>query len=368
MINLHLTRADNYEGIYLRLPATPAEIGEAFGWLDEISEDVSSTKILDAVSPVSNLWQYIKNTDVNNEQNIAALNELAQKIGEMDKQQKAVFSGALDAESIGGLDDVMEIADNLDRYILIHGISNDRELGGFLVDTGYKGFPEHVRPYLDYAGIGAEYYAERGGAYTSVGYVLRKEACQIKDNKDGAVFRLLLSTDRGDSLLLSLPATDEELDHAKERLKIDDFAQCHIDRTDCIPYLTEMVPNDCISVEVANDLAGGIDHIHQRDGELLKYLSVLEVEQPETFTQAYELIMSLDDYERMPDDLDEYGRAVLRRTGMTDEMIDSVDGYMDFALLGEHAMQEDGTRRTEFGLVRRLSEPFPEPEQGQQMM
>jgi len=49
-------------------------------------------------------------------------------------------------------------------------------------------------------------------------------------------------------------------------------------------------------------------------------------------------------------------------------MIHTVDGYMDFALLGEHAMQEDGTRRTEFGLVRRLSEPFPEPEQGQQMM
>jgi hypothetical protein len=31
-------------------------------------------------------------------------------------------------------------------------------------------------------------------------------------------------------------------------------------------------------------------------------------------------------------------------------------------------MEQDGVRQTGFGLVRRLSKPFPEPEVGQTMM
>lgn len=32
---------------------------------------------------------------------------------------------------------------------------------------------------------------------------------------------------------------------------------------------------------------------------------------------------------------------------------------MDFARLGRDSLEEDGVRRTEFGLERRLSSPFP---------
>lgn len=78
--------------------------------------------------------------------------------------------------------------------------------------------------------------------------------------------------------------------------------------------------------------------------------------------------MDRDDYELVPEDMDEYGKQVLRRTGADDEIIDTIDGYMDFARLGADSMEEDGVRRTEFGLVRRLSEPFPvQQEQGMQM-
>ena len=65
----------------------------------------------------------------------------------------------------------------------------------------------------------------------------------------------------------------------------------------------------------------------------------------------------------------EYGQSVLRRHGADDELLEAMDGYMDFEKLGEDAMVEDGVRETEFGLVRRCSHPFPEKEQtqGQQM-
>ena len=52
MLKLHLTRADDYEGVYLQLSATPAEIGEVWSWLDEISTDASSTRIKGAISDV----------------------------------------------------------------------------------------------------------------------------------------------------------------------------------------------------------------------------------------------------------------------------------------------------------------------------
>ena len=72
-------------------------------------------------------------------------------------------------------------------------------------------------------------------------------------------------------------------------------------------------------------------------------------------------------YERIPEDTYEYGQAVLRRIGADDELIDTIDGYMDFEKLGEDTMAEEGVRRTEFGLIRRCSSPFAEETQAMEM-
>lgn len=53
--------------------------------------------------------------------------------------------------------------------------------------------------------------------------------------------------------------------------------------------------------------------MEQEDGELLKFCAVLEVEQPDTFTEAVSIAMDRDDYELVPEDMDEYGKQVLRR-------------------------------------------------------
>ena len=60
-------------------------------------------------------------------------------------------------------------------------------------------------------------------------------------------------------------------------------------------------------------------------------------------------------------------KQVLRCTGAEDELIDTIDAYMDFFQFGKDSMVEDGVRRTEYGLVRRLSEPFSAEEIGQVM-
>lgn len=93
---------------------------------------------------------------------------------------------------------------------------------------------------------------------------------------------------------------------------------------------------------------------------MLKYLSVLEVEQPATLQEALRFSIELDDYERVPDDPEEYGKQVLERIGADEELISTLDGFTDFEAMGNFYMREDGVRRTEFGLLRKLSDPFPE--------
>lgn len=124
-----------------------------------------------------------------------------------------------------------------------------------------------------------------------------------------------------------------------------------------------MIPLDTITVEDANELALCLKEMEQEDGGLTKFCAVLEVEQPDTFAEALNIAMDRDDYELVPENSEEYGKQVLRRIGADDEIIDTIDGYMDFAQLGTDSLAEDGVRRTEFGLVRSLSDPFPpEPE------
>lgn len=178
MITLPLTRADDYEGVYLRLPSTPAEIGEAWAALDSISDDVTSTRIVGAISDVWSIGQYLKNADVNNPAQMKKLEHIAKLIGSLDRDGCRLFEGSLNTESVNSLDDVISIGERLDQYVLIPDASTDHELGVFLVHSGVVPFDESVQLYLDYSCIGIEYYTNHGGAYTAGGYVVRRDSVE----------------------------------------------------------------------------------------------------------------------------------------------------------------------------------------------
>ena len=100
---------------------------------------------------------------------------LAEKIGRMDREEQMKFSGILDCRSISTIGDVLEAADSLQLYECFPGVTCSRELGGYVVENGIMEFPRKVWPYLDYRGIGEEYYASHSCAYTQTGLVVRKE-------------------------------------------------------------------------------------------------------------------------------------------------------------------------------------------------
>ncbi len=365
MIRLSLSRGNNPVQVPLRLPTNPGEAGSVFAQLDGISTR-HPTYIQNIQCDVPGLLQYIRNVDIDSSDGFAKLNELAKKIQAMTQKECIIFSGALDAQSIMGIDDVLRTADKLDSYTLIPKVTSDTELGLYVVEEGFLDMPEQAKPYLDYTGIGKKFYSELGGAYTTAGYVIRADALNpTKENRFTAVS--LAVTANGKLVRLSLPAEDNELEAAMRELGITSFDHANISKMEIhVPYLENYLPVDDngICIEDANELAQAIEELQQRDGEMLKYLSVLAVVEPKTMREALGLTMELHNYERVTEDIAEYGKSVLRRHGASEELIREISCYMDLAFFGEDSMMQDGVKRTEFGLIRRLGDSISEEQQG----
>mgnify|MGYP005766208859 CR=1 FL=1 len=343
MIQLSLKRSGSPVIVHLNLPASSSAIAEASSQLDQAS-GAGKTEIVEIKSVIANLPSYLSGLDPDSRTQLAQLNRLSSIIAQMDSREQNIYAGALDGSSINNLNDVIRVAEQVSDYILIPNVNSDVTLGRYVAVAGQMNgdprFPEAAWPYLDFAKIGAEYYAEHGGAYTHAGYVLRKQDMEPVREKEAQIHLELISSQAQASAYL--PATKEELEQVKRILRIECFAEAAITKVSfASPYMDEYVPIAGACVEDANELAWAIEGIRLEDGELMKYLSVLSVEQPETMQDALHYAMNLDNYERITEDTYEYGQTVLRRIGADDELIDTIDGYMD--LWFAHRFGEEGT-------------------------
>ena len=174
MILLTLSRGNEHERVHLRLPASPAEIGEAFVILDGISLDTTTTAILDVRGNVPGLYRYLYDVDVEDSEQFQKLQQLAERTDALSPEKAAIFSGALDAEHAENLDEALAVANRLDEYMLIGNITSDSELGAYLVDKGITPFPDRFKPYINYARVGAEYREKHDGVYANGSYVQKK--------------------------------------------------------------------------------------------------------------------------------------------------------------------------------------------------
>ena len=133
MITLNLARGDNYESVPLRLPTTPGEVDEVFAALDAASRYAGEVQIIGVDSGVPSLAKHLKGAGLTDPDAFDKLNRLAEKIDGMDERQRDIFSGALDAESAGSLDDVLRVSDSLEAYTFVPNVRSDEELGRYVV-------------------------------------------------------------------------------------------------------------------------------------------------------------------------------------------------------------------------------------------
>ena len=95
MILLTLSRGKGEETVRLQLPASPAEIGEAFASLDRISLDTTATAILDVSSNVPVLYRCLYDVDVEDSEQFQKLQKLAERTEALSPAKAAIFSGPL---------------------------------------------------------------------------------------------------------------------------------------------------------------------------------------------------------------------------------------------------------------------------------
>jgi len=375
MLTLYIS-ASGMSAVRLDLPMSLDEMKRQMEIVRTKEQSNRPVLIYGTESQIPILRYHLQSVKLDNDATLQKLNHLAETIDGMNAAGHYHLSKSLDTQFQQNLDDVLQIAahiktSSLDCYEVIPGVTSHQELGRWLVehDRLEDRVPEALRPYLDYRSIGIDYCNSHEGEFLADSYTGIQSGAMEQVLEEQGVLRLTLSTAKG-TFPLSFPASDERLEQAKRALDVEDFAQAGITAVKfSSPYLDGLLPLDTITVEDANTLALCLQEMEQEDGELMKFCAVLEVEQPGAFTEAVSIAMDRDDYELVPEDMDEYGKQVLRRTGADDEVIDTIDGYMDFSRLGEDSMAEDGVRRTEFGLARRLSKPFPPaPEIGQAMM
>ena len=121
-------------------------------------------------APIPNLRQYLSA-----DAPVQKISQLAEKIEGMGQEEQIKFSGALECRPISTIEDILQVANSLHLYDYFPGVTCSRHLGGYVVEHGIMKFPKRVWPYLDYHGIGEEYYVSCTCAYTKSGLVVLKE-------------------------------------------------------------------------------------------------------------------------------------------------------------------------------------------------
>ena len=359
---LTLARDKSGKCVGLRLPATSADIDAVYAKLDAISADERKTYILRADTGIGSLDRWLRDRKMDGSGDYTELGELSEKIDRMSDTERKTFDGALTGSALERVNDLLRIADSLDEYIFIHGVTTEKELGRLLVDSGYKGFPESVKPYLDYNAIGIEYHAEHDGAFTGDGYTLRRSSAEpmITEQERPIVFTVYLRTDGmrnlgQDPFKLTLPASDAQLQYAKDSLNIEDFEEAAILQITGLEKLPlNEIPREDMDVWQLNGFAEELviaDATQDRN----KIRSALEMEKPTTLDEATGIIMHPENYVMVRDTCEEYGRKALLKLTGDQEVVDTVDGFIDWGEFGEQMMAEDGIVSTEYGMIRRVS-------------
>lgn len=367
MMVLNLYAGGNPAG-QLELPVPPRELERKMEQFENRAADALVVQNVDSVIP--GLGWHLQYTKLNSGDVLQKLNHLAEIIDGMDAAGLHHLTKALSTDYQQPLSAILRAAACMERqegYELIPDVTTDCGLGNWLVEQGRFEIPERLLPHLNYESVGREYRLEHDGIFLSSGYAGVQPGAMEQTLEEPGIIQLTLSASRTEHRLY-LPASDEQMERARQALGVDGLAQANISAvTFAASQLAGLIPLGGITAEEANTLALCLREMKLEDGNIKKYCAALEVENPSTFSEAVTIAMDCDDYELVPEDMDEYGKEVLRRAGADDEVIDTIDGYMDFARLGEDSLEEDGVRRTESGLIRRISAPFPAEAMGQTM-
>lgn len=369
MLEIYLIRSKK-QGVWLKLPSSPAEIGEAYAALDGIDSVYLETSIGNAASSVHSLPEYLRGKTVS-DQGIKEMQFLARRINGLTEQEQMKLGAMLDIEKPYTIMEIVNLSCNMDKFAIYPDVHNEAELGQYLLQQRKINASDELPPYVDYEGIGSGYATDHAGCFSKCGYVVRtgealESVYDFKHLPDPAyeknsLFLLQFYTDRG-SCSVSLPASQDRLELLKKHLDVADLGSCtdfYIQSS--VDGLKERLPCGC-SVQELNGFAKLLQDVLDGTGETwIHLLAALEAEAPDNMDFAAEIADNLEHYDFMPDTEKiqtpaDYAHYVIENHGLF--IADEAADFIDYEAMGKALLHDHGVTQTSFGPVLRTDRPI----------
>ena len=176
MVTLFLRQGETGKQVLLSFPATtPAEKADVAATMESLKSMSKTVTIQGAASEVMNLGLYLSGIDLAAEGEVERIDQLADRLEHMSEVDCDKFAGMLDANSISGTKDILQLTEQLDDYVILPGCGSAQSIGKYLVGCGAFPVPEKLSGYINYEALGIEFCDAHGGAACSRGFVVRNE-------------------------------------------------------------------------------------------------------------------------------------------------------------------------------------------------
>lgn len=163
-------------GRWVKFPVSDEELQKVFkeigiGSEDEFGQPYEEWFITDYDMYVESIYHILGEYE-----SIDSLNALAERLEEMSEAEYKIFSSAVELDEPDNLEEIIEIANDLDSYFFINDVTNAFDYGYWLVkESGYYNLKntqfEDLSNYIDYERLGADRAAD--GLFTDHGYIER---------------------------------------------------------------------------------------------------------------------------------------------------------------------------------------------------
>ena len=176
MVMLFLRQGETGKQVLLSFPATtPAEKEDLTATMKTLKSMSKTVTIHGAASEVMNLGQHLRGIDLAAEGELERINQLAERLEHISEVDCDKFAGMLDANSISGTKDILQLAARLDDYVILPGCSSAQSIGKYLVDCGVAPTLKRLCNTVDYEAVGQIFLDAHNGAACSRGFVVRNE-------------------------------------------------------------------------------------------------------------------------------------------------------------------------------------------------
>lgn len=374
MLEIYLTDGED-QGVWLKLPSSSAELGEAYAKLEEAKE-YPKIEIHDVKSPVDGLADFLTGKPATYH-SLEELDFLARRMEGMTEQEREIFGAAVQIEKPYTLMELVNLSCNLNKFAFYPDVRTEAELGKYLIQKDYDQIPEELAAALDYEVFGRTYAENHAGQFTQSGYAFRTgEALEpLYDGKclpdpnyeKNSLLKVSCYKDKKvDSFYLPVP--DMRLDYLRNKLRIsslEDFRQFHV--LDELEGLKERLPCGS-SIPELNRFAAALNM--KLDGTRTQQktlFAALEAEAPSTMERVIQIVETLGDYRIVmePKEFKEPADFAHRALEISDSYyVDKFTArFLNFTALGKAMMKEEGAIQTTCGLVvneRNTIQPLPE--------